>query len=65
MGRRFVRWIGKANEKLSELGCFGFSRSADEVTENFTPYQLILGTLTLVYALRHVSDIFGLGGERR
>ena len=43
---------------------FGFGHSADEVTENFTPYQLILGTLTLVYALRHVSDIFGLGGEK-
>ncbi|ORX39743.1 Alpha/Beta hydrolase protein [Kockovaella imperatae] len=44
VGRRFVRWIGRVNERL----------------KNFTPYQLILGTLTLVYALRHVSDIFGL-----
>ena len=31
--------------------------------EHFTPSQLILGTLTLVYALRHVGDIFGLGSK--
>jgi hypothetical protein len=31
--------------------------------EHFTPYQLILGTLTIVYALRHVGDIFGLGSQ--
>ena len=32
------------------------------MTEHLTPYQLILGTATLVYAIRHVDDLFGLGG---
>lgn len=32
-------------------------------TEHFTPYQLILGTFTIMYALRHLDDLFGLGGE--
>jgi len=36
---------------------------ADGFLEHFTPYQLILGSFTLVYALRHVGDLFGLGGE--
>ncbi|OCF55305.1 hormone-sensitive lipase [Kwoniella mangroviensis CBS 10435] len=45
VGRRMVRWIGNMNEKL----------------KHFTPYQLILGTLTLVYALRHLDDLLGLG----
>ena len=31
--------------------------------EHFTPYQVILGTLTLAYAIRHLDDLFGLGGE--
>jgi len=34
-----------------------------DCVENFTPYQLVLGTLTVVYALRHVGDIFGLGSK--
>lgn len=33
--------------------------------EHFTPYQLILGTFTILYALRHLDDLFGLGGEFR
>lgn len=28
---------------------------------HFTPYQLILGTLTIVYALRHLDDLLGIG----
>lgn len=31
--------------------------------EHFTPYQLILATLTLVYALRHFDDLLGISGE--
>lgn len=31
------------------------------MVEHFTPYQLILGTLTLVYALRHLDDLLGIG----
>ncbi|WWC69585.1 uncharacterized protein I206_103528 [Kwoniella pini CBS 10737] len=45
VGRRMVMWIGKANERL----------------KHFTPYQLILATLTMVYALRHLDDLLGLG----
>ncbi|WVW83219.1 hypothetical protein I302_105237 [Kwoniella bestiolae CBS 10118] len=45
VGRRMVRWIGNVNERL----------------KHFTPYQLVLGTLTLVYALRHLDDLLGLG----
>ena len=33
----------------------------NDTLKNFTPYQLILGTLTVIYALRHASDIMGLG----
>ncbi|BEJ16068.1 hypothetical protein CspHIS471_0506730 [Cutaneotrichosporon sp. HIS471] len=29
--------------------------------KSFTPYQLILGTLTIVYALRHLDDLLGIG----
>ncbi|ORY32245.1 Alpha/Beta hydrolase protein [Naematelia encephala] len=45
VGRRAVGWMGKVNDKL----------------QHFTPYQLILGTLTFVYALRHLDDLLGLG----
>lgn len=31
--------------------------------EHFSPYQLILGTLTVMYAIRHLDDLFGLGGK--
>lgn len=34
---------------------------ADSI-EHFTPYQLILGTFTILYALRHLDDLLGLGG---
>lgn len=33
----------------------------DVTSEYFTPYQLILGTMTLVYALRHADDLLGIG----
>lgn len=29
--------------------------------ERFSPYQLVLGTLTLMYALRHLDVLFGVG----
>ncbi|OCF35405.1 hormone-sensitive lipase [Kwoniella heveanensis BCC8398] len=44
-GRKLAGWMGKVNDKL----------------QYFTPYQLILGTLTFVYALRHLDDLLGLG----
>ncbi|WVQ98635.1 hypothetical protein IAU59_005765 [Kwoniella sp. CBS 9459] len=44
-GRRLAGWMGKVNDRL----------------QHFTPYQLILGTLTFVYALRHLDDLLGLG----
>lgn len=31
--------------------------------ERFTPYQLIVGTMTAIYALRNLDVILGLGGE--
>lgn len=30
-------------------------------SERFTPWQVVCATLTFVYALRHVSDLVGLG----
>ncbi|WWD15824.1 hypothetical protein CI109_100248 [Kwoniella shandongensis] len=45
VGRRAVRYMGKINERL----------------KHFTPYQLILATLTMVYALRHLDDLLGIG----
>ncbi|WVQ77997.1 hypothetical protein IAT38_000078 [Cryptococcus sp. DSM 104549] len=44
VGRRAVGWMEKVNDKM----------------KNFTPYQLILGTLTLVYAVRHLDDLLGI-----
>ncbi|KIR53229.1 hormone-sensitive lipase [Cryptococcus gattii Ru294] len=44
VGKRAVVWMGKLNERL----------------KNFSPYQLILATLTLVYALRHFDDLLGI-----
>lgn len=39
-------------------------RVADVATaERFTPYQLIVGTMTAIYALRNLDVILGLGGE--
>ncbi|WWC85387.1 uncharacterized protein L201_000250 [Kwoniella dendrophila CBS 6074] len=45
VGRRMVRWISRVNDRL----------------KHFTPYQLVLGTLTVVYALRHLDDLLGIG----
>ncbi|KAK8869902.1 hypothetical protein IAR55_000470 [Kwoniella newhampshirensis] len=45
VGRRAVGYMGKINERL----------------KHFTPYQLILATLTMVYALRHLDDLLGIG----
>ncbi|ODO03459.1 hormone-sensitive lipase [Cryptococcus wingfieldii CBS 7118] len=44
LGRRLVTWMGKVNDRL----------------RIFTPYQLILATLTVVYAVRHVDDLLGI-----
>ncbi|AFR93202.2 hormone-sensitive lipase [Cryptococcus neoformans C23] len=44
VGKRAVMWMSKLNERL----------------KRFTPYQLILATLTLVYALRHFDDLLGI-----
>ncbi|KAK4687216.1 hormone-sensitive lipase, partial [Tremellales sp. Uapishka_1] len=43
--RRGLGWMGRVNQRL----------------KHFSPYQLILGTLTVMYAFRHVDDLFGLG----
>lgn len=32
-------------------------------TERFSPYQLVVGTLTLMYALRNLDVLVGLGCE--
>ena len=34
----------------------------DDTSERFSPYQIILTTLTAVYALRNLDTILGLGG---
>jgi hypothetical protein len=59
-----VGWIGRINERLSELSPVVSPCTLAKLTleEHFTPYQLVLGTLTLVHALRHVGDVFGLQG---
>ncbi|EIW69571.1 hypothetical protein TREMEDRAFT_30684 [Tremella mesenterica DSM 1558] len=44
-GKRGQGWIGRMNERLKK----------------FSPYQLILGTWTIMYALRHMDDLFGIG----
>lgn len=72
VGRRMVRWISRMNDKLSKL-CYhaqaGIIQHSDcsifqyLSVEHFTPYQLVLGTLTVVYALRHLDDLLGIGGK--
>lgn len=32
-------------------------------SERFTPYQLIVGTMTAIYALRNLDVLLGLGGQ--
>ncbi|WVQ71557.1 hypothetical protein IAR50_001096 [Cryptococcus sp. DSM 104548] len=44
LGRRLVTFMGKVNDRL----------------RIFTPYQLILATLTVVYAVRHMDDLLGI-----
>jgi hypothetical protein len=34
-----------------------------DLSARFSPYQIILTTLTALYAVRHLDYIFGLGGE--
>lgn len=63
VGRRAVTWMARINDRLSKLSTPHSPRRRADEGEHFTPYQLILGTLTVVYALRHVGDIFGLGSE--
>lgn len=73
VGRRAVGWMGKVNERLSEsnhptvdlrVRSFADAANADTfVLEHFTPYQLVLGTLTFVYALRHLDDLLGISGK--
>jgi hypothetical protein len=33
------------------------------IAERFSPYQLVVGTLTLMYALRNLDVLVGLGCE--
>jgi hypothetical protein len=33
------------------------------LVERFTPYQLIVGTMTAIYALRNLDVLLGLGGQ--
>lgn len=59
-------WMRRLNERLSELGRVMFGRRYRKLTRHlghFTPYQLILGTLTLAYAIRHLDDLLGIGGQ--
>ena len=39
------------------------SRTLSTVTGNFTPWQIIVSTLTVVYAMRNADKLVGLGGE--
>jgi hypothetical protein len=57
--------MNKVNERLSEslLGTDDLLDPSTDTAEHFTPYQLILGTFTILYALRHLDDLFGLGGK--
>jgi len=54
--------MNRVNERLSEMTC-PLKLGRANGLEHFTPYQLILGTFTILYALRHLDDLFGLGGE--
>lgn len=74
-----VGWADKLNARLSECRVQGHpsirhvivqSGTAGEArllthspAEHLTPYQLILGVLTILYACRHLGDILGVGGE--
>lgn len=54
-------WIARMNERISESSSRNREHEANVFTEHFTPYQLVLGTLTLMYALRHLDVLLGSG----
>lgn len=53
------------NGLVSRMGVGGFAAGPDLLVsiERFTPYQLIVGTMTAIYALRNLDVLLGLGGE--
>jgi hypothetical protein len=50
--------FGKFRRNLSDL----FTHYSLPVVARFTPYQLIVGTMTAIYALRNLDVLLGLGG---
>lgn len=61
-----VFWLRRMNSMFSEHPRRIPPRVGDltgNLTERFTPWQVIVSVLTLVYAGRHLDSMFGLGCE--
>ena len=49
-------------DQFSLAWVMSYGRNAER-EGHLTPYQIILATLTVMYATRHLDDLFGMGGE--
>lgn len=58
-------WIRRANKALSESVCAAWRSFLITREERFTPWQLIVSTLTGMYTVRHLDKILGLAGKLR
>jgi hypothetical protein len=61
-------WLRPANRLLSQAlhplsDHFG-NAYCMRASARYTPWQIIVSTLTALYAARHLDHILGLGGER-
>jgi hypothetical protein len=54
-------WLKRANRLLSALQPSFDVPPLNPFAERFTPWQLIVSTLTGVYAVRNIDKIVGLG----
>lgn len=61
-----ILWIRALNRRLrtSSIPTHNISRFSS-FPGNFTPWQIIVSTLTAVYAMRNADKLVGLGGKSR
>lgn len=51
-------------QKTAYVHSFGILSLLTRAAERFSPWQIIVSTLTTVYALKHLDKILGLGCKR-
>lgn len=61
-----ILWLTKLNRALREAPCTShclYIPPHQNITGRFTPWQVVLSTLTGVYAIRNLDKILGLSGK--